>query len=131
MLPAMLVADRASSASQTSMVSSPLARQPRVAVPARSHRARRALLGAGRMSGADEATESVAVGWVRVGGADFLGGKVSVDGVPIGFAPLEHALPVGVHSLTIVSPGSGHPLVRQLIRVGGHHTRVRPLSLLR
>ncbi len=77
------------------------------------------------------AAETVARGWLRVGGAGFFGGQVTVDGEVVGFAPLERALPVGAHSITVVSPSSGQTLVRQTIHVGGHHTRLRPLSLLR
>jgi hypothetical protein len=91
------------------------------------HRARRLTNGLARMS----ESESMPRGWLRVGGPDYLGGKVLIDGVPLGFAPLEHPLPVGMHSLTIISPGSGQVLVRRVIRVGSHHTRVRPLTLLR
>jgi hypothetical protein len=77
------------------------------------------------------AAETVARGWLRVGGAGFFGGQVTVDGEAVGFAPLERALPVGAHSITVVSPSSGQTLVRQTIHVGGHHTRLKPLSLLR
>jgi serine/threonine protein kinase len=75
--------------------------------------------------------ETVARGWLRVGGAGFFGGQVTVDGEVVGFAPLERALPVGAHAITVVSPSSGQMLVRQTIHVGGHHTRLKPLSLLR
>jgi len=92
-----------------------------------THRARRLTNGLARLSESD----SMARGWLRVGGSDYLGGKVVIDGVPLGFAPLEHPLPVGMHSLTVVSPGSGQVLVRRVIHVGIHHTRVRPLTLVR
>ena len=54
-----------------------------------------------------------------------------VDGEAVGFAPLERELPIGAHSLTVVSPSSGQTLMHQTIHVGGHHTHLKPLALLR
>jgi PEGA domain len=82
-------------------------------------------------SAAPSPTAALARGWLRVGGAGFFGGQVTVDGEAVGFAPLERALPVGPHSITVTSPASGQTLVRRTIHVGGYHTRVKPLSLLR
>jgi hypothetical protein len=75
--------------------------------------------------------DTVARGWLRVGGSGLFGGKIIVDGEAIGFAPLERDLPVGAHSVAVVSPASGQTLLRQTIRIGGHHTHARALSLLR
>jgi hypothetical protein len=82
-------------------------------------------------AGSGGASDALVRGWLRVGGAGLFGGQVTVDGEAVGFAPLERALPVGAHSITVVSPASGQTLVRQTIRVGGYHTRIKPLSLLR
>lgn len=80
----------------------------------------------------DQATpDTVARGWLRVGGSGLFGGKIIVDGEAIGFAPLERDLAVGAHSVAVVSPASGQTLLRQTIRIGGHHTHARALSLLR
>jgi serine/threonine protein kinase len=79
----------------------------------------------------DQPADSVARGWLRVGGAGLFGGKITVDGDAIGFAPLERELAVGTHSITVVSPGTGQPLLRQTVRIGGHHTHAKALSLLR
>ncbi len=73
----------------------------------------------------------VARGWLRVGGAGFFGGRVLVDGEAIGFAPLERELPIGAHTIVVVRPSTGQTLMRQTIHVGGHHTHVKPLALLR
>jgi hypothetical protein len=73
----------------------------------------------------------LAHGWLRVGGAGYFGGRVIVDGEPVGFAPLERELSIGAHSIAVVSPGSGQTLIHQTIRVGGHHTHLKPLALLR
>jgi len=70
---------------------------------------------------ANPASDSLARGWLRVGGANLFGASVSVDGEPVGFAPLEHALPVGTHSIVVVSPTPVNA-VHQTIRVGGHHS---------
>jgi hypothetical protein len=59
------------------------------------------------------------------------GGKIIVDGDAIGFAPLARDLPVGPHTITVVSPASGQTLLRQTVRLGGHHTYAKALSLLR
>jgi serine/threonine protein kinase len=77
------------------------------------------------------ARESSSRGWVRVGGRELLGGQVTLDGVAIGFAPLERELPAGPHAIAVISPESGQILVRRSVNVGSYHTRVRPLSLLR
>ena len=73
----------------------------------------------------------IARGWLRVGGAGYFGGRVIIDGEAVGFAPMERDLPIGAHSITVVSPNSGQTLVRQTIHVGGHHTHLKPLALLR
>ena len=65
------------------------------------------------------------------GCAGLFGGKIAVDGDDIGFAPLERELAVGTHSITVVSPASGQTLLRQTVRIGGHHTHSKALSLLR
>ncbi|HET6150659.1 MAG TPA: serine/threonine-protein kinase [Polyangia bacterium] len=80
---------------------------------------------------AEQPGAALANGWLRVGGAAFFGGKITVDGDAIGFAPLERELPVGTHTITVVSPGTGQTLLRQTIRIGGHHTHAKALSLLR
>jgi hypothetical protein len=75
--------------------------------------------------------DSVPRGWLRVGGSGLFGGKIAVDGDDIGFAPLERELAVGTHNITVVSPTSGQTLLRQTVRIGGHHTHSKALSLLR
>jgi hypothetical protein len=97
--------------------------------PAGQHQARRTPIPNVRSVVADDSADSLARGWLRVGGANLFGGKVTVDGEAVGFAPLEHALPIGTHSIVVVSPASGQTLVHQTIRVGGHHTRLKPLSV--
>jgi serine/threonine protein kinase len=97
--------------------------------PAGQHQARRTPIPNVRSAVGDDSTDSLARGWLRVGGANLFGGKVTVDGEAVGFAPLEHALPVGTHSIVVVSPTSGQTLVHQTIHVGGHHTRLKPLSV--
>jgi serine/threonine protein kinase len=102
--------------------------------PARSpsaHRARRLVSLVGRAAQPMETPESTTRGWIRVGGSGLFGAQVTVDGMVVGFAPLERALPIGAHTITAVSPGSGQTLVHQTIHLGGHHTRVKPLRLLR
>ena len=86
-----------------------------------------------KRSGLDAQTDAadIARGWLRVGGAGYFGGRVIIDGEAIGFAPMERELPIGAHSITVVSPSSGQTLVRQTIHVGGHHTHLKPLALLR
>jgi serine/threonine protein kinase len=79
----------------------------------------------------DVSAVDIARGWLRVGGAGYFGGRVIVDGEPVGFAPLERELPIGAHSLPVVSPSSGQTLMHQTIHVGGHHTHLKPLALLR
>jgi hypothetical protein len=112
--------------------SSPGATGKRIRQPAANPQAR-SPIGLRKRSGADAKTEAsdVARGWLRVGGAGFFGGRVIVDGEPVGFAPLERELPTGAHSITVVSPSSGQTLARQTIHVGGHHTHMKPLALLR
>jgi serine/threonine protein kinase len=77
------------------------------------------------------AAVDIARGWLRVGGAGYFGGRVIVDGEAVGFAPLERELPIGAHSLAVVSPSSGQTMMHQTIHVGGHHTHLKPLALLR
>ena len=86
-----------------------------------------------KRSGLEAQTDAadIARGWLRVGGAGYFGGRVIIDGEAIGFAPMERELPIGAHSITVVSPSSGQTLVRQTIHVGGHHTHLKPLALLR
>jgi hypothetical protein len=84
-----------------------------------------------KRSSIDASAVDIARGWLRVGGAGYFGGRVMVDGEPVGFAPLERELPIGAHSLTVVSPSSGQTLMHQTIHVGGHHTHLKPLALLR
>ena len=92
-----------------------------------SRRARRLHLD--RAPATDQVSDSLAKGWLRVGGANLFGGKVVVDGQAIGFVPFERELPVGAHTLVVASPSSGQILVKQAIRIGGHNTRLKPLSV--
>jgi serine/threonine protein kinase len=96
-----------------------------------ARRARRLVSLVGRGAPAMVSPDSPERGWLRVGGPGLFGGQVTVDGVTVGFAPLERSLPLGSHAITVVSPGSNQTLVHQTIRLGGHHTRVKPLRLLR
>jgi serine/threonine-protein kinase len=70
-------------------------------------------------------------GWLRVGGASLAGGRVTVDGNAVGFAPLELALPLGAHTISVNDPTSGSVLVRSALEIDDHHTRVDPLRILR
>ena len=99
--------------------------------PSSSHRARRVMASTSRSSAKPESSDSLPRGWLRVGGAGLFGGQVTVDGEAVGFAPLERALPVGAHSIMVVSPASGQTLIHRNVLVGGHHTHLKPLALLR
>jgi hypothetical protein len=101
--------------------------------PLNQHEARNNPVGLRKRPGVEVSADAsdIARGWLRVGGAGYFGGRVIIDGEPVGFAPMERDLPVGAHSITVVSPNSGQTLVRQTIHVGGHHTHLKPLALLR
>ena len=107
------------------------ARRPRRGPAAPVHAAPKAAPVAPPAMMASAPSSVLAQGWLRVGGAGLFGGQVTVDGAAVGFAPLERMLPVGAHTITVISPASGQALVRQTIHIGGYHTRVKPLSLLR
>jgi serine/threonine protein kinase len=83
-----------------------------------------------KRSSGDVAAVDIARGWLRVGGAGYFGGRVILDGEAVGFAPIERELPIGAHSLAVVSPSTGQTLMHQTIHVGGHHTHLKPLALL-
>jgi serine/threonine-protein kinase len=70
-------------------------------------------------------------GWLRVGGAKLAGGRVTVDGSSVGFAPLELALPLGSHTVSVNEPASGSVMVHTAVEIDDHHTRVDPLRILR
>jgi len=84
-----------------------------------------------KRSSVDASAVDISQGWLRVGGSGYFGGRVIVDGEAVGFAPLERELPIGAHSITVVSPSSGQTLMHQTIHVGNHHTHLKPLALLR
>jgi hypothetical protein len=83
-----------------------------------------------KRSSGDVAAVDIARGWLRVGGAGYFGGRVILDGEAVGFAPIERELPIGAHSIAVVSPSTGQTLMHQTIHVGGHHTHLKPLALL-
>jgi Protein kinase domain/PEGA domain len=70
-------------------------------------------------------------GWLRVGGPNFAGDRITVDGAALGFAPLETSLAPGSHVIMVTEPTSGRVLLRKTLQLGEHHTRAAPLRILR
>lgn len=77
------------------------------------------------------AAPAAGVGWLRVGGAQLLGARVSLDGKPVGLAPLEQVVPAGKHRLLVTEPSSGRPLVDTAIEIAPSHSRQQPLQVMR
>ncbi len=131
--------EAAAAASATAEPTMVFHRTPLGPAPRRMHQtpgnsqARNNPVGLRKRTGMIAETEAadIAHGWLRVGGAGYFGGRVILDGDAVGFAPLERELPIGAHSISVVSPSSGQTLMHQTIHVGGHHTHLKPLALLR
>jgi serine/threonine-protein kinase len=95
----------------------------------RSHGSKHALESAGPPPGKRALTPN---GWLRVGGAGLAGARVVVDSRPVGFAPLELALPFGSHALTVKGAGPGGAvLLHTTVEIKEQHTRLAPLRVLR
>jgi serine/threonine-protein kinase len=75
--------------------------------------------------------EAARPGWLRVGGAELAGARVTIDHLSVGFAPLELELLSGAHTVVVTAPGSGRVLVRTTVRVSPDSTRAAPARVLR
>jgi hypothetical protein len=69
----------------------------------------------------------LAKGVIAVGGERFLRGEIFVDGKPVGFAPRQLEVTVGMHPVEVVLP-SGERVGPRVLQVGAQHTEVSPLK---
>jgi len=70
-------------------------------------------------------------GWLRVAGATLLGGRVLVDGRPVGHAPLLRELRVGTHTVEVQDPETGETRATGEVDVRADHRRGAPAILVR
>ena len=59
------------------------------------------------------------------------GAAVRIDGAVVGYAPLEYDLEVGAHVILIRDAASGKQLLKRRVFLTPHHTRRKPLRLIR
>jgi hypothetical protein len=74
---------------------------------------------------------AAATGWIRIGGAALVGSRVSIDGAPSGFAPLERSLPVGLHHIVVSDVTTGEARLALSVTVTEANTHTAPLRLIR
>ncbi len=65
-------------------------------------------------------------GWIQLGGAEWLGARVEIDGRFVGHAPLVHEVPVGPHQVRIAG-AEGTELANRSLVLRPEHRRASPL----